>query len=59
MVPLPLKLESDPLPKEISLEVKLLVALLLVKVSESAPSLEVNPSEPWAAVIIIVSPVVS
>ena len=53
------KLLSAPLETEISPTAKFVVASLDVKVSESVASLDVNPSAPWDAVIVIVGPVSS
>ena len=53
------KLLIAPLPTEISLATKVVVASLEVKVNESVPSLDVKPSEPWDAVIVIVGATVS
>ena len=48
------KLLKAPFVTVISPTTKLLVALLLVNVSESVASLDVNPSTPSAAVIVMV-----
>ena len=48
------KLLNSPLVTVISPTAKLLVASLLVKVSASVASLDVNPSAPSVAVIIMV-----
>jgi hypothetical protein len=55
-----LKLEIDPVFNvDMSNGVKPTAASLLVKVSESVESFEVNPSVPSAAVIVIVGPLAS
>ena len=53
------KLLNAPLVSVISPTAKLLVALLLVNVSASVESLDVNPSAPSAAVIVMVGAEVS
>ena len=53
------KLLKTPWLMVISPTAKLVVASLEVKVSESVPSLEVNPSAPSAAVMVMVGAVVS
>ena len=53
------KLLKLPLVSVISSTAKLLVALLLVNVSASVESLDVNPSAPSAAVIVMVGAEVS
>ena len=50
---------STPLETVISPTAKLLVASLLVNVSESVAALEVNPFEPSAAVIVMVGIIVT
>ena len=53
------KLLKVPLLFEISPSAKLVVGSLLVNVSASVASLDVNPSDPSLAVIVIVGPVPS
>ena len=57
-LPDPEKLLIAPLVTVISPTTKFVVGSLLVKVRESVASLDVNPSEPSAAVMVIVGPVI-
>jgi len=50
---------NAPFDTDMSLTAKFVVASLEVKVNESVASLDVNPFQPWDAVIVMVGLVVS